>query len=270
MLLTADALTSDNMLKMALVVMRIRARIPVVIMGHSGCGKTSLLSYLRQVCEVPEERFRVLNVHAGIVSDDIQQFVRSLQKQVGSGDKAAEVWGFLDEINTCEHLGVITDLLCHRTFDGEPLDPNIKLMACANPYEKRRKLERTAGLGSKFKFDKFAGLTYRVHPLPESMMDYVWDYGALRTVDETKYIQTIMAPICTSGERSWPGMLNTVVELVAKSQQFCRNQDAFMDEVGRWRPGEEPDPETEMHSVVSLRDVKRVRHRSSPTPVLFF
>eukprot|EP01046_Picozoa_sp_COSAG06_P065171 COSAG06_NODE_15889_length_1037_cov_1.262260_1_plen_243_part_10 len=76
------ALTSDNMLKMALVVLRIRARIPVVIMGHSGCGKTSLLSYLRQVCEVPEDRFQVLNVHAGITSDDIQQFVRGLQKQV--------------------------------------------------------------------------------------------------------------------------------------------------------------------------------------------
>ena len=48
------ALTSDNMLKMALVVLRIRAHIPVVIMGHSGCGKTSLLSYLRQVCEIPD------------------------------------------------------------------------------------------------------------------------------------------------------------------------------------------------------------------------
>ena len=240
------------MLKMALVVLRIRAAIPVVIMGHSGCGKTSLLSYLRQVCEIPDEHFQVLNVHAGISTDDIQQFMRNLHKHARSG---TEVWGFLDEINTCEHLGVITDLLCHRTFDGQPLDHNIKLMACANPYEKRKlvagKLQQTAGLG-KVKFDQFAGLTYRVHPLPESMLDYVWDYGALRTVDETKYIKTIMAPICPED------ILDTVIDLIVSSQQFIRNQDAFMDEARPWRPGQPPDSEREMHSVVSLRDVKRV------------
>jgi hypothetical protein len=241
------ALTSDNMLKMALVVLRIRAHIPVVIMGHSGCGKTSLLSYLRQICEIPKRQFAVLNVHAGITADDIAQFVRSLRKLAADG----EVWGFLDEINTCEHLGVITDLLCHRTFDGQPLDSSIKLMACANPYEKRRKLGKTAGLSSKFRWDKFAGLTYRVHPLPESMMDYIWDYGALRTQDETKYITTIMGSACSDA-----ALLKTV-ELIAYSQQFIRNQDAF--EMGQWQPGAEPDPEFEMHSVVSLRDVKRVR-----------
>lgn len=36
-------LTVDNLLKMALIVMRIRARVPVIIMGETGCGKTRFL-----------------------------------------------------------------------------------------------------------------------------------------------------------------------------------------------------------------------------------
>eukprot|EP01046_Picozoa_sp_COSAG06_P043489 COSAG06_NODE_5702_length_3313_cov_2.543559_3_plen_93_part_01 len=89
------------------------------------------------------------------------------------------------------------------------------------------------------------------------MMDYVWDYGALRTEDETKYIRTIMAPIASAQ------MLDSVIQLIARSQQFIRNQDAYMNELVRWRPGDEPDPEHEMHSVVSLRYVKRVSTSTS-------
>ena len=36
------ALTPDNILKMILILLRIRANIPVIIMGETGCGKTSL------------------------------------------------------------------------------------------------------------------------------------------------------------------------------------------------------------------------------------
>ena len=35
--------TADNFVKMALILLRIRANIPVILMGETGCGKTSLL-----------------------------------------------------------------------------------------------------------------------------------------------------------------------------------------------------------------------------------
>ena len=39
--------TSDNFIKMILILLRIRAGIPVIMMGETGCGKTSLIKYYR-------------------------------------------------------------------------------------------------------------------------------------------------------------------------------------------------------------------------------
>lgn len=47
------ALTFDNILKMVAIFFRVRSNIPVILMGETGCGKTSLLRYLAQaaVCD---------------------------------------------------------------------------------------------------------------------------------------------------------------------------------------------------------------------------
>lgn len=31
-------------------------------------------------------------------------------------------------------------------------------------------------------------LVYRVHPLPQAVTDYVWDYGSLAEADEKSYM----------------------------------------------------------------------------------
>jgi hypothetical protein len=230
------ALTADNMLKMALVVLRLQASVPVIIVGHSGCGKTSLLSFLSQVCDIPSDRFKVLNIHAGTNESSIGKFISELNILAST----SEVWGFLDEVNTCECLGLINDLLCHRTHHGRQLHPNIKLMACANPYEKRQGRRYTEGFTEKLAIDdKFSGLTYRVHPLPESMMDFVFDYGALAREDEPAYVRTMLDGVCGSEEK-----LQTVIDLIVKSQEFIRCRYG----------ADNPD-----NSAISLRDVKRVR-----------
>ena len=45
--------TADNYFKMALILLRIRAGIPVIMMGETGCGKTSLI---RKLSEMLNER----------------------------------------------------------------------------------------------------------------------------------------------------------------------------------------------------------------------
>ncbi|CAG2252998.1 RNF213 [Mytilus edulis] len=40
----------------------------------------------------------------------------------------------------------------------------------------------------KIRKDELSSLVYRVHPLPESLIDYVWDYGSLSEEDEKTYI----------------------------------------------------------------------------------
>lgn len=158
------ALTADNMLKMVLIFLRIQAGVPCVIMGHTGCGKTSVIRFLASeyVCDV---HFRCLPIHAGVSAEEIIQFVSEVDQLAAEHGRA---WGFLDEINTCQHLGLIADLICHRQLLGRKLHAGCTLLAACNPYELRGKHGPEAGLTVKTKrVDDLALLTYRVHPLPE-------------------------------------------------------------------------------------------------------
>ena len=64
--------TGDNFIKMILILHRIRANIPVIMMGETGCGKTSLI---RIISELKMNEMKILNIHAGIADDDILQFM---------------------------------------------------------------------------------------------------------------------------------------------------------------------------------------------------
>ena len=57
---------------MILILHRIRANIPVIMMGETGCGKTSLI---RIISELKMNEMKILNIHAGISDDDILQFM---------------------------------------------------------------------------------------------------------------------------------------------------------------------------------------------------
>ena len=46
------AITNDNFKKMLLLMYRIRANIPVIIMGETGCGKTALITKLNQILNI--------------------------------------------------------------------------------------------------------------------------------------------------------------------------------------------------------------------------
>ena len=42
-------ITHDNVLKMLLILLRIRENVPVIMMGETGCGKTSLIRKLYEL-----------------------------------------------------------------------------------------------------------------------------------------------------------------------------------------------------------------------------
>lgn len=207
------ALTPDNILKMVLITQRIRAGIPVIVMGETGCGKTSLVRYLARTCGVP---FHVFNFHAGISEEEVVDFVSKVEKEAESGQ---DVWVFLDEINTCEYLGTINEMICHHSLKGTPLMPNLVLIAACNPYRLRPlgKIS-TAGLSGKTIADEYSRLVYRVHPLPETMIDFVWDYGSLSTNDERAYIDRMVEGI--TGKVN-----NLLVQLLCASQEYIREVD---------------------------------------------
>lgn len=207
------ALTPDNILKMVLIIQRIRARIPVIVMGETGCGKTSLVRYLARTCDVP---FYVFNFHAGVTEEELVGFVRKRENEAENGK---DVWVFLDEINTCEYLGTINEIICHRSINGKQLSPNLVFIAACNPYRLRPAGSiSTAGLSGKTVTDEYSRLVYRVHPLPETMIDYVWDYGSLSEDDERAYI-------CRMVERITGNPSDLLVDLLCTSQENIRQVD---------------------------------------------
>jgi hypothetical protein len=197
------ALTPDNFLKMILIILRVRANVPVIIMGETGCGKTSLVRYLANTCGV---QFHTFNNHAGISEEEIVTFVN--EKESHARDIEEQIWIFLDEINTCDHLGLISDIMCHHSMLGRPLSKNLVFLAACNPYKIRPDEHIiTAGL-----------LVYRVRPLPEAMIDYVSEYASLAPNDERDYIQRMAGDL----SEKYKGM---VVDLLAASQEFIREAE---------------------------------------------
>lgn len=210
------ALTPDNILKMVLILLRIRANIPVIIMGETGCGKTSLVRYLAKTCDVP---FHVFNFHAGVTEIQIINFLEKMREDALSPQRKKQpVWVFLDEINTCDYLGTINEVMCHRTIRGQPLPSNLVFIAACNPY-RLRPVEKilTSGLSEKTSTDEYSRLVYRVHPLPETMIDYVWDYGSVSPADETRYIARMVEGVFADKHR---GLL---VEVLFSSQRYIRD-----------------------------------------------
>jgi hypothetical protein len=112
-------------------------------------------------------------------------------------------------------------------MNGKKLPDNIVFIAACNPY-KIRKQKVSIGL---IKQRVASRLVYNVHPLPDSFIDYVWDFGALSDTEETLYIGNILSDI------SVDLIKQKSIEAVFQSQIFIRScEDKFS---------------------VSLRDVKK-------------
>jgi midasin (ATPase involved in ribosome maturation) len=64
-------ITNDNYRKMVLLAYRIKANIPVIIMGDTGCGKTALIIKLNQILNNGENKVEIINIHPGITDDKL-------------------------------------------------------------------------------------------------------------------------------------------------------------------------------------------------------
>lgn len=134
--------TLDNMMKLILIYMRIRANIPVLLMGETGVGKTSLVEYLAKILD---SECLTMNVHAGITEEDIikhvmiaQQKARDIQV-MARNSKVKKVIIFFDEINTSTHIqGLFKEIFVDRHILGEKLEDNIAIVSACNPLKQRK------------------------------------------------------------------------------------------------------------------------------------
>jgi midasin (ATPase involved in ribosome maturation) len=153
-ILDSYVFTMDNFLKMILVILRLRAKIPVILMGETGCGKTSLI---RALSALKRANMKTLNIHAGTTDKHIYEFMRTnnaLKSSVNPintttttvNKKDNHTWIFLDEINTCNSMGLIAEMMCKRTIFGEPIADTVTFIAACNPYREFTKQTFDIGL----------------------------------------------------------------------------------------------------------------------------
>ena len=191
-------------------------------MGETGCGKTSLIRKLSQLFNNgAKDRMKILNIHAGTSDKDIIKFLEktvipSAMKLKEIEGKTAEImrrqgliyyekklWVFLDEINTCKSMGLISEIMCKQSYQGKELPKNITFIAACNPYRyDTKKIKQKAGLNQKYAFqDKLKiedpkirnlmeksseanSLIYTVNPLPHSLLNDVFNFGNVKDDDE--------------------------------------------------------------------------------------
>ena len=216
-------LTKDSVLKMLTIYARIRCGVPVVLLGECGCGKTMLIRYL---CAWMGIKLFILDVNGGTTEDDIinifltastyledqqnqtndQQQSQSIHESSSSSSSSYEnkhqAFVFLDEINTCPHMGLLCEAICHRSVKGRRIHEGICILAALNPYRKRNsnnnKNKSTPGLvyqlhsKSEVFADPMSELVYRVHPIPSTLRDFIFDFGSLSDKDEKKYIKSMI------------------------------------------------------------------------------
>ena len=117
------------------------------------------------------------------------------------------LWVFFDEINTCNSMGLISEILCKRkmkfrkTLHLLQLVTLIELMALKKKKEKNEKIrdglkvanaqnEIRNNLKDKKEIDKIknlnkkSSLVYAVNPLPHSLLNFVFDFGRVSDEDE--------------------------------------------------------------------------------------
>ena len=98
--------------------------MPVVIMGETGCGKSSLISGM---CAVLGWTLNVLNVHNGLSYNAIVEWIGEQASACFSDETRTSVI-FLDEINACCSVGEAIE-----SFGGEEKACNLFLLYCSFP-----------------------------------------------------------------------------------------------------------------------------------------
>ena len=237
---------------MILIYLRIRAKIPIILLGETGCGKTSLIKALS---EFLKDRYNLLtlNIHSGFTYMDVMYFLKD--NKLFDTDKFEQLFSlilgknptekstilFIDEINTANCLNLLTDLFTRHSFLSTPLKKNVYIIGACNPY--RLLLSKTEEIGySNKKSHKIRNLVYTVNPLPLSLINYVFDFGNLRDEDEKTYIKTFLDSFLNEkfsliNRGNYSNILDKICDSVNFSHTYIRKNNEV--------------------SSVSLREIKR-------------
>ena len=283
-ILSEYALTPDNFIKMILILDRINCDIPVILMGETGCGKTSLIKILANIIFKGnlKDNLKILNIHSGIGDFEIIQFLKDIIDESELNDNVKmisfkdefnsmtkeqkdnylttkkiteenvfknyqkeleekKIWVFFDEINSSNSMGLLTEIICKKTFFGKKIPKKFIFLAACNPYRAMGELNKIDHV-LIHKGQQKRKLVYTVYPLPHNMLNFVLDFGNLTLDEEKQYIQIMvrkmMEKIMIDKEKTdYSKIINIAINAILLCQSYIKNTNDI--------------------STVSLREVKR-------------
>ena len=232
--------TGDNFIKLILISLRLRTNIPIIMMGETGCGKTSLI---RIIAELKDIKMYIFNIHAGIEDKDIKHFLKENNLfEKNNEENSEKVWVFLDEINTCNSLTLITEIMMKNSCKGEKIRKNVKFIAACNPYRLylKENEKEIIGLYDETKHNK-RKLVYNVNPLPIPLLNFVFDFGNPNQEDIKRYISNMLVQILKKiikDEKIKQKIKKKAEKAIFDSQNFIKNNfemsSVSLREVRRW------------------------------------
>ena len=204
---------ADNFIKMVRILLNIQAKIPVILMGETGVGKTKLLEMLATLYGKGNLRWERLQIHAGTTDQKIVSFIEEVNQRVKEEHAENKItWIFFDEINTCNSLGLITEIMCNHTYLGKKINENFVFLGACNPYRILTKKMKESGLVyyNMKETNKLNNLVYTVNPLPHALLNFVFDFASLQRDDEIKYISNTIESIISRIRKE--GIINNLDE----------------------------------------------------------
>jgi len=178
--------------------------------------------------KILNDELYIFRLHAGITNEILLNKMDELIIQANNLPKNKRLWVFFDEFNTIFNISLLKEMICERTLLGRNLPDNMVFLGTCNPTrEKSLKTIFSSNVG--LKKDRYKQLqheqnhptlSYTVTPIPETMLEYVWDYGNLDDETEKTYIRATLSTYeCFSKN---PDVLEVTIELVSESHKFLK------------------------------------------------
>ena len=192
-------ITDDNFKKMILLYYRIKANIPVIIMGEEGCGKLSLIFKLNELLNNGKRNIEIININPEINDEKLYKIMERINEKA-KNPKEKELWIYFNKINTCKSQLLLTEIFNNKTYNDKKISDNIRLIGACHPYRFIRKNIEQYGLSLSYDIDIDSESVYIIEPLPQSLLYYVFNFGSICEDDEKKYIYNIIGKIFNKEE----------------------------------------------------------------------
>ena len=181
-------ITIDNFRKMVLILYYIKANIPVILMGETGCGKRTLIKKLNQLLNNGEEKLIYININSINKEEKLINKIDDINDIAKATEKNGELWVYIDDLKECKLFHLITEIFIKRTYNGKEINNNIRFIAACSPFS------------IKFEDKKFDELSNdtdinSINALPQSLLFYVFNFGSLDKKIEDEYIFSIISEI---------------------------------------------------------------------------